>query len=114
MRWGNAVIKEIKRENDVVVSMKAELLPDDKDFKQTKKLTWISKDSPLVKLVIVEIDHLIKVKKIEEDMNFEDIVNDNTWFETECYADANIKNSKEGDVFQLERRGFYRVDKIKN
>jgi len=33
MRWGNAIIKEIKRENDLIVSMKGELLPDDKDFK---------------------------------------------------------------------------------
>lgn len=55
--------------------MTAEYLPDDKDFKSTLKFTWLSKDSPLTRVTIVEYDHLINVKKVDDDMKFEDCVN---------------------------------------
>lgn len=47
-------------------------------------------------MVIVELDHLITEKKIEEDMNIEDIANKNSRFETLAYADPLIKNSQVG------------------
>ena len=47
--------------------MKGEYLPEDKDFKSTKKVNWLSKKSGHVEATLVEYDHLIKVKKIEED-----------------------------------------------
>ena len=42
------------------------MLPNDKDFKNTKKLNWVSNKTPLVKVDLVELDHLLKVKKVEE------------------------------------------------
>lgn len=64
---------------------------EDKDFKNTKKFGWLSKESPLTPVYLVEYDHLINVKKVEDDMDFESIVNNNNKFITEALAEANIK-----------------------
>lgn len=42
MKWGNIKVTG-KDEKDGVVTLTAQLLPDDKDFKKTKKITWIAK-----------------------------------------------------------------------
>lgn len=64
------------------INFKGHTQLDDKDFKSTKKLTWVSKDCPLTKLNIVEFDHLITEKKVEEDMKIEDIANPQSRFDT--------------------------------
>lgn len=45
-RWGNAIIDEVNA-NDNGISFKGHTALEDKDFKTTKKLTWLAKDSPL-------------------------------------------------------------------
>lgn len=69
MKWGNVKILSME-ENQLTNGLKltAEDLPDDKDYKGTKKITWLSKDSPLVNVELVEYDHLIRVKKVEDHM----------------------------------------------
>ena len=47
MKWGNAKILSIVAKEDGL-HLEAENLEDDKDFKSTKKLNWISEDSCLV------------------------------------------------------------------
>jgi glutamyl-tRNA synthetase len=42
---------------------------------------------------------------------FEDFINPDTQAETEVIGDAGLKTLKENDIIQLERRGFYRVDR---
>lgn len=98
VRWGNVVIDDVQP-TETGIRFKGHTFLNDTDFKSTKKLTWLSKDSPLTEMVIVELDHLITEKKIEEDMNIEDIANKNSRFETLAYADPLIKNSQVGDVF---------------
>ena len=66
-------------------------MPDDKDFKTTKKITWLAEGSNLVIANLIEYDHLIKTPKVEEDTNFEDIVNVNSKFITKAYIDSGLK-----------------------
>ena len=61
---------------------------------------------------LIEYDHLIKAKKIEEDMDFNDVLNENTKFVTEALAEPFVKNLQKGDVLQFERRGYFIVDKV--
>jgi hypothetical protein len=42
MKWGNMLVTG-KDEKNGQITFTAKLLPDDKDFKKTKKITWISK-----------------------------------------------------------------------
>lgn len=51
-RWGNAIIDEVNA-NDNGISFKGHTALEDKDFKTTKKLTWLAKDSPLVILQLL-------------------------------------------------------------
>ena len=44
-------------------------MPDDKDFKETKKFTWLAKEGGLVDVELIEYDHLIRVKKVEDHMS---------------------------------------------
>lgn len=41
---------------------------------------------------------------------FEECVNHNTWHETAAIGDANMRDCAPGDIIQLERKGYYRVD----
>ena len=115
MDWGNAFIKNIQKNGDVVVSIDISLNLDG-DFKKTKKkLTWLCKgntsDTHPVNLVLLDYDYLITKKKLEEDDTFEDCVNKHTEFKEEAIGDANLMHLKKGDIIQLERKGFYICDK---
>jgi hypothetical protein len=45
----------------------------------------------------VEYDHLIVVKKVEDDMDFDQIVNKNSKFVTKAIAESGLKSLKVGD-----------------
>jgi glutamyl-tRNA synthetase len=57
---------------------------------------------------------LITVRKTEEDTKIEDVVNKESKFETQALAEICINQAKQGDVIQLERRGYFFVDAIAN
>jgi glutamyl-tRNA synthetase len=96
-------------------------LPEDQDWKGTKKVNWISLDSPTVNIQLssqvnvelVEFDHLIVVKKVEEDMLLDNIVNHNSKFVTQAIAESGVRSLNIGDTLQFERRGYYIIDDIR-
>lgn len=47
---------------------------------------------------------------MEEEDNFQDLVNPKTKFETAAVGDVNMSSLKKGDIIQLERKGYYIVD----
>ena len=117
MKWGNALIHTISESDEnflgmpVKLSLHGEILQEDKDFKNTKKLTWLAAVPDLYKLDLVEYDVLINKAKVEENDELNELINQNSKFVTKALGTQGIKDMKEG-VLQLERRGFYRVDKV--
>jgi glutamyl-tRNA synthetase len=111
MDWGNAIVKEIvKDENGKVVKLTG-VLHLQGSVKTTKlKLTWLPETSELVNLSLVEFDYLITKKKLEEGEDFLDVLNENTKKETAALGDSNMRNLKRGKILQLERKGYFRVD----
>jgi glutamyl-tRNA synthetase len=94
-----------------IVSITGELVPDG-DFKACKrKLSWIAKVSSNATAILTEFDHLVTKEKLEEMDKFEDFVNSSTIATTIVTADAGLKTLQQHDIIQLERRGFYRVDR---
>ena len=92
--------------------LEGEYIPNG-DFKAAKrKLSWIA-NAPKTNLTVVltEMDHLITKQELEEGDKFEDFVNHNTVATTEVIGDAGLRTLHEHEVIQLERRGYYRVDK---
>lgn len=106
LRWG--VIKITMVDGD---QLEGEFIPNG-DFKAAKrKLSWLADVSSNTPVTLMEFDNLISKDKIEEDENFEDFINPNTLASTEVIGDAGLKTLAENDVIQLERRGFFRVDR---
>ena len=101
-KWGNSIVQKIEKEGDKIVEIHVKLTPEDKDFKKTAICHWVPmKEDLYTKAVIREYGHLITVKKLEDNMKIEDIVNNNSKFETEVYIEKIIDEAKKGDKIQL-------------
>ncbi|KAK0577204.1 hypothetical protein LWI29_029566 [Acer saccharum] len=110
--WGNAIVKEIIKDQDGNVTQLTGVLHLEGSVKTTKlKLTWLPKTSELVNLTLVGFDYLITKKKLEEEDleegNFLKVLNPCTRFETAAVGDSNLRNLKHGEVLQLERKGYF-------
>ena len=112
-KWGNSIVQKIEKDGDKITAVHVKLTPEDKDFKKTTVCHWVPmKEGLYTKAVIREYGHLITVKKLEDNMKIEDIVNNNSKFETEVYVEKIIDEAKKGDKVQFERRGFCVVDSV--
>lgn len=112
MGWGNAFVRDLSSSAEPVTSLKLDLNLKG-DFKTTeKKITWLSAEGfKLVPAELWEFDYLLTKDKLEEEDNFEDFLNPNTASMEDAVCDAGVGELKADDIIQLERRGFYRVDK---
>jgi len=134
MAWGNAYV----RNYDVAKGTAEAELHLEGDFKKTKsKLTWLA-DTPenKVLLELQEFDHLITTKRppkkeraatadtgddVDEDDDdvvddgpdpLEAVMNKETKDTMFAWGEEAIKEVKLGQIIQLERRGFFIVDKL--
>lgn len=55
---------------------------------------------------------MIKIKKIDENTNFEDAVNVNSRFSAPYYVDSMVRTLNAGQFLQFERQGYYKIDKV--
>jgi glutamyl-tRNA synthetase len=49
---------------------------------------------------------------MEDDHKIEDVINKESRFETQALAEVCLENVKQGEIIQLERRGYFFVDKV--
>lgn len=116
MNWGNAYVRKISQSlnplNRLVTSLELKLHLQG-DVKKTKqKITWLStQGQELIPMELVEFDFLITKDKLEEEDNLEDFLNEQTEFRTDALADGNVTELKENDIVQIERKGYFRVDR---
>ncbi|KAL1212741.1 Glutamate--tRNA ligase, cytoplasmic [Cardamine amara subsp. amara] len=111
MDWGNAIVKEITKDEEGRVTALSGVLNLQGSVKTTKlKLTWLPDTNELVNLTLTEFDYLITKKKLEDDDELAPFVNPNTKKETSALGDSNMRNLRCGDVIQLERKGYFRCD----
>lgn len=112
MDWGNAIVeKVIKNEQGQVVELVG-VLHLEGDFKKTKKkLTWLPTNPEVLvdNVNVVFYDNLIKKKSLEDE-EIEDVVNRESKKVTLSVGDHNLKTLKQGEIIQLERRGFFICD----
>lgn len=115
MNWGNAIITKITKDNEgFVTGLEGKLNPKG-DVKTTdKKLTWLdaSDRDNLLEVNLLEYDTLITVAKVEEEMNFDDIVRPVSKFETKALGEPAMRSLNKGAHIQIPRRGFYIVDQV--
>jgi glutamyl-tRNA synthetase len=111
MTWGNAFVRSTDGASPIkTATFELNLAGDVK--KTEKKVTWLStKNQKLVAAELWDFDNLITKDKLEEDDNLEDFLNPTTSTMDEAWCDENVASLKKDDIIQLERRGYYRVDK---
>ncbi|KAK9366944.1 tRNA synthetases class I, catalytic domain-containing protein [Lipomyces kononenkoae] len=111
MDWGNAIMKTIRRDGDKVTGIDA-VLHLEGDFRKTeKKITWLAATDDATPVDLVDFDYLITKEKLGETDDVADFVTPNTEFKTPALADLNVRDMKEGEIIQFERKGYYRLDK---
>ena len=112
MNWGNILIKTKQVQPDGSYLMTGDYLADDKDFKKTNKITWLADGTNLLVAELVQYDHLLRQKKVEEDVDFETIVNPNSKFTAPYYVDSHIRTLSAGQFLQFQRKGYYKIDSV--
>ncbi|XVF76095.1 hypothetical protein PTKIN_Ptkin13bG0238400 [Pterospermum kingtungense] len=116
MDWGNAIVKEIIKDQYGNITELVGVLHLEGSVRTTKlKLTWLAETIELVNLTLVEYFYLIKVRKLEkgqdEGEHFTKALNSCTKKETAAIGDCkNMRHIKQGEILQLERRGYFRCD----
>jgi glutamyl-tRNA synthetase len=116
MAWGNVIINKVHRSSDGKNGSKVDgvdaTLHLEGDFKKTKlKLTWLADTDQNVPITLKHYGYLLTKTKLEEDEEFETFVNHDSERTIQALGDLNMRTLKAGDVIQLERRGYYIVDR---
>jgi len=105
IRWG--VMKVTKMDG----GFEAEHVPDG-DIKAAKrKISWLVNADCNTPCVLTEFDNLVTKEKLDEEDDFKDFINPSTLAKSDVIADASLKTLQQHDIIQLERRGYFRVDR---
>jgi glutamyl-tRNA synthetase len=121
MDWGNAIIRKIcytqgaesggLRRHDQIEQVTLELHLQG-DYKKTKwKLHWLADIDQLVPLQLEYFGHLLTKKALEEEDSLEDFVNTESKRTEHAVGDVNLRHARKGDILQLERMGYFKVDR---
>ena len=105
MRWGVVKITQ------VTPNLVGTYIPGG-DIKAAKrKVTWLADTSSNTPCVLTEFDNLLNKAKLELTDNFKDHLNPHTMAASDVIGDAGLKTLQKDEIIQLERRGYYRVDR---
>ncbi|KAH7960307.1 hypothetical protein HPB49_018598 [Dermacentor silvarum] len=110
---GNLKIKSVdKGAQGKVTKIVAEPNLDDKNYKNTLKVTWLAKtpSAPLVPCKCVFFDHILSKQVLGKDDDFKDFVRKNTRLEVPMLGDPLLANLKKYDIVQIQRKGFFICD----
>uniref|UniRef100_A0A2H1WFZ5 Bifunctional glutamate/proline--tRNA ligase n=2 Tax=Spodoptera frugiperda TaxID=7108 RepID=A0A2H1WFZ5_SPOFR len=113
INYGNIMIDKIHKAADgTVTSIDATPNLDNKDYKKTLKLTWLADTpkSPTVEVYCVYFDHIISKPLLGKDEDFKQYIGHKTRWEIPMLGEPELLKVKVGDIIQLQRRGFFRVD----
>nr|XP_049704787.1 bifunctional glutamate/proline--tRNA ligase isoform X7 [Helicoverpa armigera] len=113
INYGNIMIDKIHKAADgTVTSIDATPNLENKDYKKTLKLTWLADTpkSPTVEVYCVYFDHIISKPLLGKDEDFKQYIGHQTRWEIPMLGEPELLKLKVGDVIQLQRRGFFRVD----
>lgn len=114
INWGNLLIKKVHKDaSGTITSVDAALNLDNKDFKKTLKLTWLAVEDDATAYpptFCVYFDNIISKAVLGKDEDFKQYIGHKTREEVQMLGDPELKKCKKGDIIQLQRRGFFKVD----
>lgn len=107
---GNVKIITItKNENGLVEKINASLDLDNKDFKKTYKLTWLSKES-IRTAQLVYYDHIITKSVLGKDEDFKDFVNRDSKVVVPVFTEPEADDLNVRTIIQYQRKGNFICD----
>ncbi|RVE44606.1 hypothetical protein evm_010744 [Chilo suppressalis] len=113
INYGNVMIDKIHKSADgTVSSIDGTPNLENKDYKKTLKLTWLADTAhaPPVQTYCVYFDHIINKAILGKDEDFKQYIGHQTRWELPMLGEPELGSVKQGDIIQLQRRGFFRVD----
>ncbi|XP_045527430.1 bifunctional glutamate/proline--tRNA ligase isoform X2 [Pieris brassicae] len=113
INYGNIKIDKIHRGPDgKVISVDGTPNLENKDYKKTLKITWLAdtEKSPRLEVYCVYFDHIISKPLLGKDEDFKQYIGHQTRWEIPMLGEPELAKVKVGDIIQLQRRGFFRVD----
>lgn len=108
MDWGNMVVEARDKDGGLTVTF----MKEDKNFKGTKKVTWLADVDDLVDLKVCKYADILTKDRLEDADDFEEFVNKDSETVEMLKGDVNLRLLKKGDTIQLERRGYYICDSV--
>ena len=110
MRWSVVEITKVERDAAGDVTSLEGSLVHKGDFRLCKrKISWVADTPHALKIRATEYDHLV-TKNVEPSENFLDFLNERSVATTTMMGNAAMVGLAHGEIVQIERRGFYRVD----
>merc|ERR1712176_222866 len=109
MRWGVMKVTAIDGDGPNK-ALEAKFIPGGNFKSAKKKLSWIADCQQNTPCILTEFDNLIAKEKLEEGDILTKCLTPVTKATSMAEGDAGLKILKKGDIIQLERRGYYRVD----
>lgn len=112
MNWGNAIVRCMDG-SDPIVAVDLELHLEGDVKKTDKKVTWLSTEGQdLVAAKLSSFGYLMTKDKLGKNDDWEDFMTkgEDFYSTSDALIDENAMNLKVGDIMQLERKGYYRVD----
>ena len=114
INWGNITVKKVNKGGDGrVTSIDATPDLDNRDYKKTLKVTWLARTpkSDFTPTTCVYYDHIITKPVLDKDDDFKQFIGKDTKSEVEVLGDPELASLKKGDIIQLQRKGFFIVDR---
>lgn len=113
MGWGNAYVRRIVKADDgIVTALECELHLDGNVSKTDKKVHWLAaQGTDLGQAELWEFDYLLLKDKLEKEDELEKYLNPVTSKMEYAMVDSNCAALAEGSIIQLERKGYFRVDR---
>lgn len=80
MDWGNLQIVKINKNGEKIEKIDAKLCLDNKDFKKTTKITWLSQTAkaPFTPVLCQHFDHIISKAVLDKNDDFKQYCNHQT------------------------------------
>ncbi|EGT59652.1 hypothetical protein CAEBREN_06986 [Caenorhabditis brenneri] len=115
VNWGNIKIGKIEKKGSLITKITASLQLDNTDYKKTTKVTWLGdvkeEAGKSIPVVTAEYDHIISKAIIGKDEDWKQFINFDSVHYKKMVGESAIKTLKKGDIIQIQRKGFYIVDR---
>ncbi|KII73236.1 Bifunctional glutamate/proline--tRNA ligase [Thelohanellus kitauei] len=108
INWGNAKVNIAADSKEIQLV----LMPKNNDYSNTLKISWLNNESDVenIPLQIVTYQNLLNKSVLTPEDDFELYINKNSKSVTKGVGEPYFMNLKRGNIVQIMRKGFYRVD----